>query len=72
MFIDEMKIRARAGRGGDGVVRWRHERGREFAGPSGGDGGRGGNVYARAVRDLGILSRYRHKKDFLPVTEATA
>ncbi|MCR4283960.1 MAG: GTPase ObgE [Parcubacteria group bacterium] len=63
-FIDEMKIHMEAGRGGDGVVRWRHEKGKEFAGPAGGNGGRGGSVYAVAIRDVHILSRYRAKKEF--------
>ena len=64
MFVDELKIHARAGRGGDGVVLFLHEKGKEYGGPSGGDGGRGGAVIAEAVRDLGILSRYKHKKEF--------
>lgn len=63
-FIDELTIHARAGKGGDGVVRWRHEKGREFGGPSGGGGGRGGDVYALAVRDTGILAKYRGGKVF--------
>jgi hypothetical protein len=62
-FIDEMKIKLSAGRGGDGVVRWRHEKGKDLGGPSGGDGGRGGDVYAMGVRDLGVLIRYRNKKE---------
>lgn len=61
-FIDEMHIHLQAGRGGDGVVRWLHEKGKEFGGPNGGDGGKGGNVYARALRDLNVLARYRHIK----------
>jgi len=64
MFIDELTIHACAGKGGDGVVRFLHEKGKEFGGPSGGDGGRGGSVIAEAVRDIGILSRYRNKKEF--------
>ncbi len=64
MFVDEMTMRARAGRGGDGVVRWLHVKGKEYAGPSGGDGGRGGDVYARGVRDVGILARYRNRDHF--------
>lgn len=63
MFIDELTLLFRAGRGGDGVVRWRHEKGRDKAGPSGGNGGRGGDVYALAVRDIGILSNYRNLKE---------
>jgi GTP-binding protein len=63
-FIDEMKFHAHAGRGGVGVVRWRHEFSKEFSGASGGNGGRGGDVRVRAVRDLGILARYRNTKEF--------
>ena len=64
MFVDEIKIYAKAGNGGDGVVRWLHLRGKEFSGPSGGNGGNGGDVYVRAVRDLNILRNYQHKKEF--------
>lgn len=63
-FVDEIKVFMKAGRGGDGVVRWLHEKGKEFGGPSGGDGGDGGSIYARAVRDLNVLARYRYKKKF--------
>ena len=63
-FIDELKIYAKAGNGGNGVVRWRHEKYRPKAGPSGGDGGWGGNVYAVAVRDVHLLSKYRNQKEF--------
>lgn len=64
MFIDELTIRAQAGRGGDGVVRWLHLKGKELSGPSGGDGGRGGDVILRCVRDISILGKYRHRKVF--------
>ena len=57
-FVDEINIELQAGRGGDGVVRWRHEKYKEFAGPSGGNGGRGGDVYAEAVRDINVLRGY--------------
>lgn len=63
-FIDELTIELKAGRGGDGVVRWRHEKGKEFSGAAGGDGGKGGDVYIRAVRDIGLLARYRHSPRF--------
>ncbi|KND50706.1 MAG: Obg family GTPase CgtA [Parcubacteria bacterium C7867-007] len=63
-FIDEMHIHARAGHGGNGVVRWLHIKGNEKAGPAGGDGGRGGDIILRAVRDLGVLARYRYAKKF--------
>lgn len=65
MFVDELHIYARAGKGGDGVVRFRHLKGKEKGGPSGGNGGRGGDVYMRAVRDLNKLYQYRNKKEFL-------
>ncbi|MFZ1019665.1 MAG: GTPase ObgE [Minisyncoccia bacterium] len=63
-FIDEMKIEASAGRGGDGVVRWRQEKFIPKGGPSGGDAGRGGDFFVIGVRDVHILSRYKAKKSF--------
>lgn len=63
-FIDEMTMHMKAGDGGNGVERWLHEKGKEFGGPAGGDGGKGGDVYVRAVRDVHILSKYRHEKEF--------
>lgn len=58
MFVDELTIQCKAGDGGNGVVRWRHEKYRPLAGPSGGDGGNGGDVYVHAVKDLNRLSKY--------------
>lgn len=63
-FVDSIQIRAKAGKGGDGVVRWLHEYAREFGGPSGGDGGKGGDIVFRAVRDLNILASYRGRSEF--------
>lgn len=63
-LVDTITIRATAGKGGDGVVRWLHLKGKEKGGPSGGDGGKGGNVFFHAVRDLGILVRYKGRTDF--------
>ncbi len=63
-FIDEMDLDAEAGKGGDGVVRWLHLKSKEFSGPAGGNGGNGGDVYFRAVRDVGALNRYRGEKFF--------
>lgn len=65
MFIDEIRLHLKAGRGGDGVVRWRHEKGKDHGGPSGGNGGRGGDVYAVAVKDIGILASYRNVKELI-------
>lgn len=64
-FIDEMKFEAFAGRGGDGVVRWRQEKFVPKGGPAGGDGGRGGDFYVRGVRDVHILSKYKAVKKFV-------
>ena len=64
MFIDEIKFHAQAGSGGDGVVRWRREKFIDKGGPNGGDGGRGGNMYAIAVPDIHLLAKYKHKKEF--------
>ncbi|HXK38152.1 MAG TPA: GTPase ObgE [Candidatus Paceibacterota bacterium] len=63
-FVDELTIHMAAGDGGNGVVRWRHDKGKEYAGPAGGDGGNGGNVYVMGSRDLGLLYKYRHQKEF--------
>lgn len=64
MFVDELEIRAVAGNGGDGVVRWRREKHVAEGGPSGGNGGKGGDIYMRAVRDLNLLSKYTGSKEF--------
>ncbi len=63
-FVDELTLHARAGNGGTGVTRWLHLKGKEFSGPAGGNGGDGGDVYIRAVRDIGLLARYRGEKKF--------
>lgn len=63
-FIDELHFRAKAGKGGDGIVSWLREKFREFGGPDGGNGGRGGDVYVRGVRDYAILSKYPTIKEF--------
>lgn len=64
-FIDEIQFHAKAGDGGDGVVRWRHEKSKEYSGAAGGNGGPGGDVYVRAVRDINILSRHKSVKHFV-------
>lgn len=64
MFVDELTIYAKAGNGGNGVVHWAHEKFRPNAGPDGGNGGHGGNVYVRAVKDLNQLAKYTGKKSF--------
>ncbi|MES3005013.1 MAG: GTPase ObgE [Patescibacteria group bacterium] len=63
MFIDELTLNIWAGKGGDGIVSWMHEKGIDHAGPGGGDGGRGGSVYLKGARDIGKLSEYKFIKD---------
>lgn len=65
MFVDELTITAAAGDGGNGVVRWRQEKFKPRGGPSGGNGGRGGDVYLRAVPDSNRLSKYTGKPEFI-------
>lgn len=64
-FVDELKIYARAGTGGDGVVRWRQDKFEDRGGPAGGDGGRGADVYIEGVKDSGLLSSYTHDTRFV-------
>lgn len=64
MLVDELRIKATAGKGGNGVVRWRQEKFKPLSGPAGGNGGNGGDVFVRAVRDLALLSKYTGSKEF--------
>ena len=58
-FIDEAKIEVHAGNGGDGAASFRRERSIPRGGPDGGDGGKGGSVWARADRNVNTLIDYR-------------
>ena len=58
-FIDEAKIEVHAGNGGNGAATFRREKYIRFGGPNGGDGGRGGSVWARADRNVNTLVDYR-------------
>jgi GTP-binding protein len=61
-FIDEARIEVIAGDGGAGSASMRREKFIEFGGPDGGDGGRGGSVYAVADRNINTLIDYRYAK----------
>jgi GTP-binding protein len=58
-FIDEAKIEVHAGSGGNGAATFRREKYVPRGGPDGGDGGRGGSVWARADRNINTLVDYR-------------
>ena len=61
-FIDEAKIEVIAGDGGNGAASFRREKFVPFGGPDGGDGGRGGSVFAVADRNINTLVDYRYAK----------
>jgi GTPase len=63
-FLDEAKIFIRSGNGGGGSVSFRREKFIEYGGPDGGDGGRGGDVWAEAVDGLNTLIDYRFQQHF--------
>ncbi|MFM1859330.1 MAG: hypothetical protein RL133_830 [Pseudomonadota bacterium] len=61
-FIDEATIEVHAGKGGNGAAAFRREKFIPKGGPSGGDGGRGGSIYARADRNINTLIDYRYAR----------
>ncbi len=60
-FVDEARIHVISGAGGNGCLSFRREKFVEFGGPDGGDGGRGGHVYAEAVAGLNTLVDFRYR-----------
>jgi GTPase len=63
-FIDEATIKVYAGDGGNGIATFRREKYEPMGGPSGGDGGKGGSVYAVADRNINTLVDYRYTRTF--------
>src|SRR5205085_4694197 len=61
-FLDAAKVYIKSGAGGNGCVSFRREKFIEFGGPNGGDGGRGGDVWAEAVENLNTLIDYRFQQ----------
>ncbi|ACO04185.1 MAG TPA: GTPase ObgE [Persephonella sp.] len=63
-FIDKAKIHVKAGDGGNGCVAFRREKYVRMGGPSGGNGGKGGDVIIMADKSLKTLMDFRYKKHF--------
>ena len=63
-FVDEATIEVAAGDGGNGCASFRHEKYKEFGGPDGGDGGRGGHVYGLVDDNLNTLVDFRYTRRF--------
>ncbi|SIS79773.1 GTP-binding protein [Phaeovulum vinaykumarii] len=63
-FLDLAKVYVRSGGGGAGCVSFRREKFIEFGGPDGGDGGKGGSVWAEAVDGLNTLIDFRYQQHF--------
>jgi GTP-binding protein len=61
-FLDQAKVYIQSGAGGNGCVAFRREKFIEFGGPWGGDGGKGGDVWAEAVENLNTLIDYRYQQ----------
>jgi GTP-binding protein len=64
MFVDHAKIHVKAGDGGNGCMAFRREKYVPRGGPSGGDGGHGGNLYFRSTDHLNTLTPFRYKQHF--------
>ncbi len=63
-FLDQAKIYVKSGDGGPGSLSFRREKFIEFGGPDGGDGGKGGDVWAECVANLNTLIDYRYQQHF--------
>jgi GTP-binding protein len=64
VFVDEAKIIVRAGGGGNGCMAFRREKFVPRGGPSGGDGGNGGDIYLESTENDNTLLRYRYNREF--------
>lgn len=63
-FLDLAKVYIRSGAGGNGCVSFRREKYIEFGGPDGGDGGKGGSVWAEVTEGLNTLIDFRYQQHF--------
>jgi len=62
--MDNIEILVKAGRGGNGLVSFWHEKFQPFGGPDGGDGGKGGDIYLLADINTRDLTHFRHARSF--------
>lgn len=67
-FLDLTKVYVRSGSGGNGAVSFRREKYIEYGGPDGGNGGKGGDVWAEAVEGLNTLIDFRYQQHFFAKT----
>ena len=65
MFIDQVEVLVRSGKGGDGAVHFRREKYVPRGGPDGGDGGKGGDVVLEVAPTLNTLISFLHKQRFI-------
>ncbi len=63
-FLDQVKVKIKAGDGGSGSPSFRREKFIEFGGPDGGDGGNGGSVILKSERNLNTLIDFRYQQHF--------
>lgn len=62
MLVDDVRVTLSGGKGGDGIVSFRHDEGKAKGGPDGGNGGNGGSLYVIGVSDISALSKFQYKK----------
>src|SRR5258706_10888188 len=63
-FVDQAKIKVTSGKGGDGVIAWRKEKYIPKGGPTGGNGGPGGNIIFLADPQLATLLDFRYNRKY--------
>ena len=63
-FLDQSKVYVKSGSGGNGCISFRREKYIEFGGPDGGNGGKGGDVWAECVANLNTLIDFRYQQHY--------